>query len=316
MVLVPERIAYYVIQPITKMIEILRPMWVSFVSPLIQPLWYFISNILGIFRVPVILFSNLLSPIYPIIYRNLLAPLWTIIFYYIASPIFATLRSYITLPIWMLINYIRVFSNPFYLILKHTWTVISLHLRTPLFWLIKKLHELMMPKQLFFNLFSPIVNGLKHLLHRFPVPILTIVRKLAKRVFGYDSEEETAIIIVLSFTLTVYGSLILTAYAGKLIVFILFKTQLLQGIYEIENVTWNLDFEHHQLGALLLSYIIIVILLFQFIKLLLVMGRFTLFVGKKGASTIATLRSSSLTNLKNIVERSDKEKQNIYYKDK
>jgi len=95
---------------------------------------------------------------------------------------------------------------------------------------------------------------------------------------------------VLSFTLTVYGSLIITAYAGKLFTFILFTTNLFGGIIVIEEPTWYPDFEHHQLGALLLAYIIILVVQFHFVKLLLIMGKFTIIFGKKIASTIATMR--------------------------
>lgn len=78
--------------------------------------------------------------------------------------------------------------------------------------------------QLLYNVFYPLVKGIRILLLKyidwFPLPVTLMTSRLAHLIFGVASAEETAMIIVLSFTLCAYASVLLLGYSLKLAAFI------------------------------------------------------------------------------------------------
>jgi membrane protein DedA with SNARE-associated domain len=100
--------------------------------------------------------------------------------------------------------------------------------------------------------------------------VLTVVSRLAYLAFGFASEEEAAVMIVLSFTVCFYGSVLGLAYTYKL------SWLGMRGILRMttdneraELLTepwrapggWKPDLEQHQFGASLLCILVAIILL-------------------------------------------------------
>lgn len=98
---------YFIVMPITWMLQIFRPLWVNLVDPLLRPL---LSLLFAPFRILfgalfaalgatfLSLFNTLLQPVFSAIGTTLwglVSPFWT----YLFTPIFMVLREMVSLPL-------------------------------------------------------------------------------------------------------------------------------------------------------------------------------------------------------------------------
>jgi hypothetical protein len=265
---------------------VFRPLWVSVVEPVLRPfvafilspMWLLVSLIFRTFGSGMLqLFKSIFSPLWSALSRTALSLL---------SPLLSALQSCF----WSLISPVWSVLSGF----SDFWTKLATLLMA-------KIRENLRIPQLLYNLFLPLVNGLGFVLRKYidwvPVPFLRIVSTGARLIFGTDSEEETALVIVLSFTLAFYFSVIACAYLWKLVVLlasILFTH--LMGAEEFRErlpwfpspSTWKPNFETHETGAMI---VVILVLLTLFIRLCVIIPRGAKLVYSFGVRFFVTKRS-------------------------